>query len=119
MLNTQDGGINIQDNYFQVPQENIDYLKAPSGFPQPQVRCRICKELFLGLLLQSSLLITEPTSPLFCSNKLKIKWYSFPFVYNYFRSDLVRLYWANGSPAGLVHPAVIRAYEINYPPAWC
>ena len=32
-----EGHINIQENHFQAPQENIDYLKSPAGFPLAQV----------------------------------------------------------------------------------
>eukprot|EP00088_Acartia_fossae_P059445 TRINITY_DN7056_c0_g1_i2.p1 TRINITY_DN7056_c0_g1~~TRINITY_DN7056_c0_g1_i2.p1 ORF type:complete len:712 (+),score=179.37 TRINITY_DN7056_c0_g1_i2:77-2137(+) len=54
-----EGHINIQENYFQAPQENIDYLKSPAGFPLAQVklslkRISILWQIFGGNDLSSS-----------------------------------------------------------------
>eukprot|EP00092_Neocalanus_flemingeri_P029317 GFUD01031829.1.p1 GENE.GFUD01031829.1~~GFUD01031829.1.p1 ORF type:complete len:1567 (-),score=501.95 GFUD01031829.1:381-5081(-) len=38
-----EGGVNIVDNHFNVPQVVIDHLKSPKGFPLPQMKLSLTK----------------------------------------------------------------------------
>jgi len=38
-----EGGVNIVDNHFNVPQAVIDHLKSPKGFPLPQMKLSLTK----------------------------------------------------------------------------